>query len=423
MRSGTRVIAHHRARVSRLLVLAAALAVFGISTAAAHGAGTSQPRPFGGEAQRILDFWTPDRMAQAKPLVQHVEGGVPAQGMSAGPQYRIDGTSRSDGTMGNGWWDPSMGQWKMVGRLYVYERQYGRYGWCSATAVASHNESVVWTAGHCVKDSKWYSNMLFVPAQNGPKSHPFGRWPISELYTTPMWAQHGSCGEARPYNCPYGSDYGAAIAYRRANGTSLEDVVGSLGMWFGAGLTNRTILALGYPADPPYFDKHEGYLFYCYNPVTRYQADGFGAYDWVFPCNMTGGASGGPWLTQSGSAWYLVANTSWGDGEYGAPDTILGGPYLDPSRAHSFYDYVQSGSSDKACVVPRLRGKRLRQAKRALRRHHCWLGRVHHRSSRLPRGRVISQRTVLSTQRTHGSNAVGIFVFTNVNLVVSRGRR
>jgi V8-like Glu-specific endopeptidase len=313
-----------------------------------------------------------------------------------------------------------MGQWKMVGRLYVYERQYGRYGWCSGTAVASHNESVVWTAGHCVKDSKWYSNMLFVPAQNGPKSHPFGRWPISELYTNTTWARRSACGD----NCQWGSDYAAAVAYRRANGTSLEDVVGSLGMWFGAGLTNRTVLALGYPAGAPYFDKYEGYLFYCYNPVTRYEADGFGTYTWDLPCNMTGGSSGGPWLTQSGSRWYLVSNTSWGDGDdKTVPNTVLGGPYFDPTKARSFYNYVQSGSSDKECVVPRLRGRRLAGAKRALRRTHCWLGRVRHASSTVPRGHVISQRTVLSTGRTHGSNAVGIFVFTNVNLVVSSGRR
>lgn len=66
------------------------------------------------------------------------------------------------------------------------------------------------------------------------------------------------------------------------------------------------------------------------------------------------------------------------------------------------------------CRVPRVVGRRLRLAKRAIRRARCRTGRVRYVHSRRPRGIVLAQRP-----RARSVRRVG----TRVRLVVSRGRR
>ena len=66
------------------------------------------------------------------------------------------------------------------------------------------------------------------------------------------------------------------------------------------------------------------------------------------------------------------------------------------------------------CVVPKLRGKTLSEARRELRSRHCTLGRVRRAYSwRLRAGRVVSQRPAPGTRRARGSV---------VSVTVSRGR-
>jgi hypothetical protein len=67
------------------------------------------------------------------------------------------------------------------------------------------------------------------------------------------------------------------------------------------------------------------------------------------------------------------------------------------------------------CIVPRLRGRTLLAARRAVKRRHCVLGRVRRAYSPvIRRGRVLSQRPAPGVRRPHG---------TKVNLTISRGPR
>lgn len=67
-----------------------------------------------------------------------------------------------------------------------------------------------------------------------------------------------------------------------------------------------------------------------------------------------------------------------------------------------------------ACVVPKLKGKRLRAAKRALIRAHCRAGKVTRKYSRVRRGRVISQKPKAGRHLRAGAK---------VRLVVSKGKK
>ena len=353
-------------------------------------------------AQEILRFWTKQRLATARTVAAPVTSHPVRQRLSVpigGPQ-------------GNGWWDPSkMGNWPRIGRLYMYDKQLGWWGFCSAAVVDSANASTIWTAGHCVKGQSWFAKMLFVPGQNsadGFRAAPYGRWPIADLWTTTAWSQNSRCES----NCPFGSDYGAALAWPRSDGTRLATAVGSFPMWFGAGLTGSTVLAIGYPASPPYFDKYEGFLFYCYNPISYYEGDDFGKYQWRMPCNMTGGSSGGPWLEQSGGYWYVVSNTSNGDGDdEKVPTTFLDGPNLDTVDAKGFYNQAQSATTI-GCVVPGVRNMRLASARAAIANAHCAVGKVRRaRSVRRRWGRVLSQWPARGMQFATGAK---------IDLVVGR---
>jgi hypothetical protein len=73
---------------------------------------------------------------------------------------------------------------------------------------------------------------------------------------------------------------------------------------------------------------------------------------------------------------------------------------------------TRRASRKQFCVVPRVRGKKLAAARRAIRRANCRVGRVRKARSRRPSGRVLAQ-----TPRPGKRLALG----TKVNLVVSRG--
>ncbi len=69
----------------------------------------------------------------------------------------------------------------------------------------------------------------------------------------------------------------------------------------------------------------------------------------------------------------------------------------------------------KDCVVPKLKGKRLKAAKRAIKTHECRVGRIRHAfSTKVKKGRVISQKPKPHKLLTRGAR---------VKLVVSRGKK
>jgi hypothetical protein len=69
----------------------------------------------------------------------------------------------------------------------------------------------------------------------------------------------------------------------------------------------------------------------------------------------------------------------------------------------------------RPCVVPKVKGKTLKAAKRAIKSHACSVGKIRHAASRrMKKGHVISQKPKPGRHLRHGAK---------VNLVVSKGRR
>ena len=120
---------------------------------------------------------------------------------------------------------------------------------CSGTALTSGNESVVWTAGHCVNEGPgaFYTNWAFVPAYKDG-ARPYGTWTARTLLTTSAWGQSGD----------FSYDVGAAVVNTNA-GATLTDTVGSRGAAFNQP-AEQHYLSHGYPAAPPFSG---GRMFIC----------------------------------------------------------------------------------------------------------------------------------------------------------------
>ena len=181
--------------------------------------------PEGTDAQ-VRAYWTPDRIRNAKPLGMHISGAMlkgHATKLVPGARQIIGGqppTEAYDPELATTLYDelqvqpqahagikaPLVGTgnipyttnrlypqndltlykvypYSTIGQLYFTEPG-GDYV-CTASVI---RRNVLATAGHCVNDGhgNYYSNWLFVPAENGARA-PFGSWTWAAADTTTAW--------------------------------------------------------------------------------------------------------------------------------------------------------------------------------------------------------------------------------------------
>ena len=192
---------------------------------------------------------------------------------------------------------------------------------CSGSAVASTNESVVWTAGHCVNEGPgdFYRNFMFVPAYRDGAA-PYGRFAAPTLLTTSGWQENGE----------FGVDIGAAVVGPNESGLSLSDAVAERSLVFNA-LRNQSYQLYGYPAAK----RFNGQRMRVCNTAwsmndTSTTPDTMGV-----PCDMTGGSSGGGWVTASGA---IASVVSYG---YSSLKNVLFGPHQE-TEAQLLYSSAQA---------------------------------------------------------------------------------
>ena len=257
-----------------------------------------------------------------------VPGTAPARadaGASAHAARRKNKKKRGRRVAQNGRWrgaynaNPNL----QIGRLFFDQKPGPGEDWthCSATAVNSENRSLVATAGHCVYDvftGTWSESIRFCPGyERGCK---LGIWHARTAFTTNSWFA------AADWN----DDMAVVLVSPNQRG-HLVDVVGGQGITFNesVGLARH---AFGYPASdrrwPAYRYSGED-LIYC--PGTDHYAAG----SIVIACTMTGGASGGPWISgfdASGLGFVNGINSNKpGPRKTGAK--IMASPYLGEAEA------------------------------------------------------------------------------------------
>ncbi|MCZ7417034.1 trypsin-like serine peptidase [Streptomyces sp. WMMC897] len=286
--------------------------------------------------ERVRGYWTADRMRDAVPLDQLASGRADRRGAAVearvpeGPASTVTpvAPAASPSDVGTLAFPEGGAPWTGGGEITttggrVFFTYQGRNASCSGNAVNSANGSTVMTAGHCVKmDGAWHTNWVFVPGYHDGQA-PYGQWAAEATLATPQW----TASEDINY------DVGAAVV-TELNGQRLTDVVGGQGLSFNSGY-NREMYAFGFPAADPY----DGETFtYCSG--TSFQ-DFFLSSDHGLSCDMTGGSSGGPWLTDFDETTGTGLQTSVNSFGYAFwPDTMFGPYFGDDAR--NLYDEAQT---------------------------------------------------------------------------------
>ena len=234
---------------------------------------------------RTVRYWTPARMASARPLDlvldRHGEPGLrlgrPAP--SAGASFLTIGT-------------PEAPPYAVNGRIFI--RIGAKRGYCSGTAIDSPTRRLVLTAGHCVnagaiyRGNLWYRDLLFVPAYTAGKA-PFGSFPAqpNKVFALPQWTNHSNPD----------FDFGAFLTRPNRRGISLADAVGG-----GAAIAldlprNQSFSSFGYPGN---VQRMQGCR-------SGYAGDDRLSFPFSGPptlgiaCHWAPGASGGGWLIGDGT--------------------------------------------------------------------------------------------------------------------------
>jgi hypothetical protein len=288
-----------------LIVIAFALVMSWAGSAAAYPVAHVDPQPRG----KVVGYWTAERMRQAVPIERGsrpVPAAKPAKGggTSAGVSSEVPLPYPST-----------------YGKVFFTSNSGVNYV-CSGSAVVSANESVVWTAGHCVNEGPgaFYKNFLFVPAYRDGVA-PYGKFAGSTLLTTSGWQASGQ----------WGVDVGAAVVGKNASGQTLSQAVAEAPLVFDAP-RNQAYRLYGYPAAKKFSGQR---MRVC---ETSWLMDDASATPAAMgaSCDMTGGSSGGAWVTSTGA---IASVVSYG---YSSLRNVLFGPHLE-AEAQSLYSTAASG--------------------------------------------------------------------------------
>ncbi len=195
--------------------------------------------------------------------------------------------------------DPTLPGLAVNGAVFISEGPGRGFARCSGTSVNAPNQSLVFTAGHCVyEEGHFYSRRwVFVPGyRHGER--PFGTFVAHWLGTTPQWRATEN----------FNYDAGAAVVGRNERGQTLAAAVGADG--FASGRPPRQDFDVyGYPVARP-FDGAT--LQRCLGSV--YEGHDFesflypGPLDLAVPCQISAGASGGGWVIEGDVLNGLTSN-------------------------------------------------------------------------------------------------------------------
>ncbi|HEV7626340.1 MAG TPA: hypothetical protein VGO89_07575 [Streptomyces sp.] len=283
----------------------------------------------------IDDLWDPDRMKDADGNNRDVDENDIDDSESGGDNGTGEDEGITDPTPPRVAAKPVKHPYTKgsppVGKVFMDTPQGSMV--CSGTVVKDPGHpgksNLVATAGHCVHAGKtggWFRNVVFVPRYN-PKGlsnaqlgtaaqkdvAPDGVWWAKYARTTDYWIKEGakSGGKGAP------QDFAVLKVQPedKKAGPSLEEIVGKAAKVNFNTLRVKAISSLsphGYPAAPP-FDGSK--MLTCTGKAGRLTLDPSEPTMYRVGCTMTGGSSGGGWLTPSGKQ--LLSVTSIGPVEGG----------------------------------------------------------------------------------------------------------
>lgn len=217
---------------------------------------------------------------------------------------------------------------------------------CSGSVVTDDktDRSIVLTAGHCVYNQatgQFASNWIFIPAYdskpNGSCTDPANLFPYG-CWTARSLMVHSDFSSQSTFNAAATqSDWAFAVIGANSSGAQLDNTVGSFAFnESGFTASGQPAYSFGYPAASPYAGAD---LIYC-NGSTFIDSN---TSNWGLACNMTGGASGGPWMSAFSTTTNSGALSSVNSYKYSTDTSKMYGPKFD-SRTRATLNAALSAS-------------------------------------------------------------------------------
>jgi hypothetical protein len=297
-------------RRSRAAILSALFVGLALPIAAAPALARD---PAAAAHDRTLAYWTPQRIANAKPrdFVKAPAGRL-VQDPKAKPQKPGGGGSS---VIGASW--TKQGQVLVTTGKVVFTMNSGNYI-CTGTVVsdgnASDSRSIVISAAHCAwdgTDGGFARNWMFIPEFDSTPTYTcsatkWGCWTAAALVVNRGFTSAGGFNDqAVQYDWSF-----AVITTPGSKGGVLDAKVGSFALDTTAPNVGDKVYTFGYPAAGRY---HGSDLVYCADQLFNDSLTANKTFG--IDCNMTGGSSGGPWLlpfTESSGVGTIRAVTSYG---------------------------------------------------------------------------------------------------------------
>lgn len=242
-------------------------------------------------ARAIRRYWTPERMAAAVPVEDLLPSLVDSTSYDVAatpaPERTAPGQVRAPRTSGK-----------------LFFRVDGGDAVCSAAAIKTKKRNQVITAGHCVhtgpnvgllQQPHFFSDWVFVPRYRNGLA-PFGRWVATNAFAFNGWIENESFRHDQ-----------AIISFQRRNGRRLVDKVGGNEIVWGKDARQWGVRIWGWPAQSPYDGETAKR---CDGRTTPFEDTPDAA---MHNCDLTGGASGGPWFlprgrtTDTGRIWAVTS--------------------------------------------------------------------------------------------------------------------
>jgi V8-like Glu-specific endopeptidase len=197
---------------------------------------------------------------------------------------------------------------------------------CSGTVLTdrSADVSLVITAAHCVYDLEAFqfaTDWLFVPglAQGEIPDcgrRPLGCWTPKALLIERAFTSTGTFNQLAVRH-----DIGIAVIGPGPANDQLDQVAGGLALAPTSVSDGELIDLVGYPGDRQYSGSA---LTFCSGPMSQEGLPGIAI--WALDCDMTGGASGGAWVTGGSTTDPMIASVT--SGSVGGRTLV--GPIFDP---------------------------------------------------------------------------------------------
>ena len=310
-------------------VSAPALSSFDITVRQSNVKSTrAQLDSTGGDAH-IVEYWTPQRMANAIPLdspsvSSALDAKAVATALQAVPEVAektVAEAATAESVAGIAPLASAVNKTsRKNGKVFFRNARNGKDYVCSGAAINSSSKRLVATAGHCVHGGKggtWHRNWVFVPSyKNG--SQPYGYFTAKSFRTYSDWVTYGATS-ARGLN----SDVAFVTTYMSKKGKRVVKAVGGHGLSYGGSrVFNANIF--GYPMNLSRGETQKA----CAGKTSSRSVGGY-SFPSVSGCNFGGGSSGGPWLSSYNSTTgvgKLRSVTSFGPVN---SNSYIAGPYFD----------------------------------------------------------------------------------------------